>query len=63
MATEREYDPGVMTDEERLERKRVDSGIAFELGHAPVSRSTIRGYTRHDHFVAGATDHLPEEAT
>jgi len=47
-----EWKPNVMTEDERLERRRVDAGIAFEM----------MPQTRWDHFNKGATDHLPKES-
>lgn len=32
-------DPAAKTEEERLEKKRFESGFAFELNHPPISRA------------------------
>jgi len=35
-------DPLAKTEEERLEKKRFESGFAFELNHPPAQRSTLK---------------------
>ena len=52
MATDREYDPPAMTEEERLGKRRYEAYFAFEMGHPPVKRSRL------DHFGMGMTDHI-----
>jgi hypothetical protein len=41
------HDPLAKAEEERLEKKRFESGFAFELNHPPILRSRL------DHFGLG----------